>query len=115
MAMLLPFDSPAAESQPTYEPLSESEIQDLTGVYTNHRQTIELRLSDGRLVATRRGGDDSEGAGAARIVEKQDASRLSLQPSRDASGARSSYYMVRRADGKPEYLISSGRAFRRAR
>jgi hypothetical protein len=116
LEMLLPFDSSAVTSEPSYAALSESEMIELAGSYTNHRQTIELVFSEGRLMASRRGGDDTESGGVARVVEKMDGTRIALRSGGSGNEMKTpgtSYYVVRAADGKPEYLISSGRALRR--
>lgn len=112
LELLLPFDAPPTTAEQKIEPLAEKEIAELAGVYSNHRQSIELRVVEGRLMAYRRGDDDADGAGTPRAVERAAGGRLVLR-STTAGGSTTSLFVVPGKDLRPEYLISSGRALRR--
>jgi CubicO group peptidase (beta-lactamase class C family) len=111
--MLLPFESQKPNPRSKPRPLTEAEMTELTGVYTNNRQTIELMLEGGQLRARRRGG---EGQGTAAALSWSGDNRLSLvspTASDDSDPPRATWFIVRDPAGRPEYLISSGRALRR--
>lgn len=116
MEMLLPFDHPPRPANESASPLSDKEMAELAGTYTNRRQTVELRLRDGKLLILRGGDEDGEPAGSARPVEKFGASHIGAAAAVGESAGNSprlSYFIVRSPDGKPEYLITSGRALYR--
>lgn len=110
MEMLLPLKGPAARASTASEPLSEAEMNELAGTYTNQRQTIELTVQDGKLLARRR-GDDADEAG---MVFKAGVGQIGVRASGERGTATSmNLYVVRDAEGRPEYLVRSGRALRR--
>jgi CubicO group peptidase (beta-lactamase class C family) len=110
LEMLLPFDSPAKRSRSELAELSDTEMTELAGKYTNQRQTIELVAVEGELRVRRRGGEETSGAAK---VEKAGDGRLSVRGGQNGT-AVGSYFVVRDAEGRAEYLISSGRAYRRS-
>jgi CubicO group peptidase (beta-lactamase class C family) len=105
LEILLPFDAPSRATRTESEALSEKEMNELVGTYTNHRQTIELTLSEGELRIRRRGQDDAEGASG--TLAKGGDGRLSVRSERGGT-VLGSVYVVRDENGRPEYLIGSG-------
>jgi CubicO group peptidase (beta-lactamase class C family) len=102
--MLLPFEPRPTPSERSRQPLTESDIAELVGVYTNHRQTIELTAEDGKLVARRLGGESPSDPS---FVNGFGENRISL------SHSGGEFFIVRDAAGRPEYLVAGSRAFRR--
>lgn len=117
--MLLPFDSLSSDSlspdslspDPRTQPenWSEQDLAELVGTYVNGRQTVEIVSQAGKLHLRRR-GETATGGGVVTPASKQ---RLSVR-SAAATEPASSYSIVRGASGRIDYLMSSGRAFRRA-
>jgi len=113
LEMTLPFSSPRVNSKPLVQPLSDKEMAELAGRYTNNRQTIELAVRDGQLIVLRRGADVQ---GMARPLRRIADNQLGFAASQDAgseSSAEARYFVVRGSAGVPEYLCSGGRAFKR--
>jgi hypothetical protein len=110
--MLLPFQSKPAAASSKSEPLTEKQMADLAGSYTNNRQTIELSIKDGRLIARRTGGETSTSSPLAAAGENRLA--LLAGDSDDSSDrTRATYFIVRDASGRAEYLLSGSRAYKR--
>ena len=106
----LSSDPPAGQPQP----LTEQEAANLVGIYTNHRQTIELFLRDGQLQARRSG--DTSFSGAASSVLKSGDRRLvltGLTTKDEPSHTQSTLIVVPGKDGKAEYLCSGSRALKK--
>jgi CubicO group peptidase (beta-lactamase class C family) len=82
---------------------TEAEIAALAGVYSNHRQTIELLIREGKLQLRR-------GSASAVPVMKIGENRLATGLSDPEA---STLFVVRGADGSPEYLCSGSRALKR--
>ena len=51
--MLLPLETAPPTQERKRQPLTEKQMAELAGIYTNNRQTIELAISDGNLVLRR--------------------------------------------------------------
>lgn len=102
--MLLPFEPRPESAERSRQPLTEAEIAQLAGSYTNNRQTIVLAVEEGKLIARRRG---AEGQGEPNVVTGYGENRLAL------SQAGVEFFILRDPSGRPEYLISGSRALRR--
>lgn len=113
LEMLLPFQPKPAVPSSKSEPLTEKQMTDLAGRYTNNRQTIELTIKDGRLVARRTGG---ETATPESPLASAGENRLALLTSTEGDAPdriRATYFILRDSSGHPEYLLSGSRAFKR--
>ena len=110
LEMLLPFDSPRQAARQEPEALSEREMTELAGTYTNRRQTIELAVKEGELRIRRRAAEEAEATSG--TVLKGSEGRLSVRSERTGANV-GSYFVVRDAEGRAEYLVSGGRAYRR--
>jgi CubicO group peptidase (beta-lactamase class C family) len=111
--LMLPFEPRVAEGKPEPLPLSEQEMQELAGVYSNHRQTIELTIEDGKLHARRR---DTAADSPSRSITRSGDNRLAVAGSGvDPATGRpnASFFIVRDATGRPEYLLAGTRALKR--
>jgi hypothetical protein len=104
---MLPLSAETASKEPTPQAFSEAEIAELAGVYSNHRQKLELLARDSRLHLRR-------GSTGATPVIKLGPNRLGAHSANEESGnASGALYIVRGPDGSPEYLYSGSRAFKR--
>jgi CubicO group peptidase (beta-lactamase class C family) len=93
--------------------LTSDEASDLAGRYTNNRQTTELAIDNGQLTI-RRG--DSASPSTRGSFAWSGENRLALYSGAatdDSSRPTTSFYIVRDADGHPEYLITGSRALKR--
>jgi len=113
LELMVPFQPRVAERRPEPPPLTEQEMAQLVGVYTNHRQTIELTIQDGKLHARRR-GPTVEGASGS--ITRTGENRIAIAGSGadDGSGRPlASFFIVRDQHGQPEYLLAGSRALKR--
>lgn len=113
MELALSLKPGPAPNRSEPQQLSAQESADLVGVYTNHRQTIELYLLEGKLQARRTGGDVSRLAGE---VMKSGERRITVSaPGAEDEMGRPivSFTVVVDGAGKPEYLVSGSRALKR--
>jgi CubicO group peptidase (beta-lactamase class C family) len=111
IALNLPAADEAKPSDP--RPLSEQEIADLAGVYTNHRQTITLTVKDGQLVGRRTGAGFSGWSGP---VVRTGEGRIAVSaPGNEETPGQPLIRLtvVNGPDGKPEYLCSGSRALKK--
>jgi len=112
LEMMLPFEAKSAEAQTALQPLTSDQMDELSGIYSNERQTFELMVQDGKLVVRRRGGESSP---SGNLVWQGD-NRLAVQSREsDAEDPRTTYtlFVVRDASGRPEYLVNGSRALKR--
>jgi CubicO group peptidase (beta-lactamase class C family) len=113
LEIMLPFQPRVAERRAEPPPLSEQEMAQLVGVYSNHRQTIELTLQDGKLHARRRGATVE---GASGSIVRTGEQRIAITGSGDDPAAGrplASFFIVKGQDGQPEYLLAGSRALKR--
>jgi dipeptidyl aminopeptidase/acylaminoacyl peptidase/CubicO group peptidase (beta-lactamase class C family) len=108
---LKPEEPDAERSARERQPLSELEIADLAGTYSNHRQTIELHVEGGKLHARRSGGEGLQRL-AGEVFKTSDRLVVTTSGS-ESNESRATLVLVRDKDGKSEYLISSGRALKK--
>jgi hypothetical protein len=113
LELVLPLQPRADEPRTKLPPLTEQEMQALVGTYTNHRQTVELSMRDGKLHARRRG---TEGQGTSGAVTRTGENRIAITGSGDdpATGRPlASFFVVKNQNGQPEYLLAGSRALKR--
>jgi CubicO group peptidase (beta-lactamase class C family) len=116
LELMLPFQPRAAvprtaSASSEQPPLSEAEMQQLVGTYTNHRQTIVLSIREGQLHARRRGTTTASGS-----ITRTGENRIAITGTGDdpATGRpTASFFIVRDSDGRPEYLLAGSRALKR--
>lgn len=110
LEMLLPYQAAPNATTAKPEPLTEQQMAELAGVYSNNRQTIELLHRDGQLTARRSGAESSNSPGT---FSWSGENRLALYASEDASRPTTSFFVRRDSAGRPEFLINGSRALRR--
>ena len=113
LEMLLPFQSKPAVASSKSEPLTEKQMADLAGSYTNNRQTIELTIKDGHLIARRTGGETSTSESSLALAGENRLAVLAGSPNDGSDRTRTTYFVVRDPAGHPEYLLSGSRAYKR--
>jgi CubicO group peptidase (beta-lactamase class C family) len=113
LEMLLPFDSKPTSDDVKPQPLTEKQMAELVGTYTNNRQTIVLAVEDGKLQARRTASNASTTAGTLSWSGDNRLAYYSGNADGDTSLPTTTYYVVRDSSGRPAYLISSGRALKR--
>lgn len=108
---MLPFQPRVTESRKEIPALTEQEMQQLVGTYTNHRQTIVLSVRDGQLHARRRGTTTASGS-----ITRTGENRIAIDGTGDDPSTgrpTASFFIVRDSAGRPEYLLAGSRALRR--
>ncbi len=111
LEMLLPFDGKPMPDEPKSEPLTEKQMAELVGAYTNNRQTVELTVRDGKLIAKRTASGSSTTTGT---LNWYGDNRLGFfSGDGDSPRPTTTFTVVRDSAGRPEYLISSSRALKR--
>ena len=114
LEMLLPFEPPMETQKESPAPLTEQEMNQLVGTYSNNRQTIELSIKDGKLVARPSVGETE---GPSRVVTRASQNRISLTAdgdNGDASRTLATFFIVPDpATNRPAYLMNGSRALKR--
>ncbi len=113
LEMLLPFDGKPAADDSKPQPLTEKQMAELVGTYTNNRQTIVLAVEDGKLKARRTASDASTSAGTLAWSGDNRLAYYSGDADGDSSRPTTTFSVVRDSSGRAEYLISSSRALKR--
>ena len=113
LEMLLPFNGKPAADDAKPQPLTEKQMAELVGTYTNNRQTIVLAVEDGKLKARRTASDASTSTGTLASSGDNRLAVYSGAGDSDSSRPTTTFSVVRDSSGRPEYLISSSRALRR--
>jgi CubicO group peptidase (beta-lactamase class C family) len=111
IALDLPAQPGPRPAQP--KPLSQQDIAELVGVYTNHRQTVTLSVQDGRLIGRRTGEGLSGWSGP---VVRTSANRIAVSaPGNEETPGQPlvNLTVVNDAAGKPEYLCVGSRALKK--
>ncbi len=112
--MLLPFEPLKETPKTAAEPLTEQEKTQLVGTYTNNRQTIELTIRDGKLMAR---PSVRETEGPSRVVTRTSQNRISLTASSDNGDSPrtlATFFIVPDpTTGHPAYLMNGSRALKR--
>lgn len=110
LEMLLPFGPKSEPTDMKRRPLTEGQMSELAGAYSNNRQTVELIQRDGRIVARRSGAEAAATAGSFAWAGKN---RLGLYAGEESDRPSNTYFVLRDSAGRPEYLINGSRAFKR--
>jgi CubicO group peptidase (beta-lactamase class C family) len=112
--MLLPFESPPASPVKTKpQTLTEQQMTDLAGAYTNNRQTIELAIDDGHLKIRRSAPDSAASRGSFSWSGENRLALFARDATADSTRPTTTYFLLRDSTGRPEYLITGNRALKR--
>jgi CubicO group peptidase (beta-lactamase class C family) len=111
--MLLPFETAPSAQKTNRQSLTENQIAELAGRYTNNRQTIELAIDNGQLIIRRNEPQSAPARGAFSWSGENRLALYSGTATDDSSRPTTSFYIVRDNTGHPEYLITGSRALKR--
>jgi len=112
LEMLLSFQPQPAVARAKRQPLTEQQMAELAGTYTNNRQTIELKIENGELIA-RRSGFEATAASATLTWAGDNRLALTRSAANGDDALATTYFLVRDSSGRPEYLLSGSRALKR--
>jgi len=112
--MLLPFEPPTETPKTSPNPLTEQEKNQLVGTYSNNRQTIELSIRDGKLMAR---PSVLETEGPLRAVTRTSQNRIALTAEGDNGDTPRTlatfFIVLGPATSRPAYLMNGSRALKR--
>jgi CubicO group peptidase (beta-lactamase class C family) len=113
LELLLPFESRPTVAESQSQPLTEKQMADLAGRYTNNRQTIDLVAENGKLLIQRRGFESPLTSASLAWSGENRLALFTGDTTTDSARPTTTYFLVRDSSGLPQYLITGSRALKR--